>query len=305
MTDMKPLLMSSDDDFERALLGSVDSDRPLPSGLRDTALALGLGVSAAGALGAGLAVTTTAAVAPLGAASPAATTLVAATASPSAAAAIGAASLVPVAKSLLVGALVSFTALSAIEHTTRPSTSSAPTTVPASTSVARGSEAPSKVTPPAVSASSASLALEETQARLVDAAAQGHPSPSRSRALAPSPERSPSQVGAPNGAFEAVEGAVPAPAAMNAASLAAETRLLDRARSALNAGAADEAGELLAAYAARRPSAVLAQEAALLRVRLLLARGQRAAAAAQARRVISQYPESAHVDSLRRLAAEP
>jgi hypothetical protein len=89
------------------------------------------------------------------------------------------------------------------------------------------------------------------------------------------------------------------------AALAAEIRLLDQARAALAAGETVTAGRLLDAYASNRPSAVLTQEAGLLQIKLLLARGQRSAAAEHARRIIALHPESAHVDSLRRLAAEP
>jgi hypothetical protein len=49
----------------------------------------------------------------------------------------------------------------------------------------------------------------------------------------------------------------------------------------------------------------LAQEAALLRVRLLLSQGDRAMASQLARRIIHEHPESTHVDSLRSLAVEP
>jgi outer membrane protein assembly factor BamD (BamD/ComL family) len=88
-------------------------------------------------------------------------------------------------------------------------------------------------------------------------------------------------------------------------SLAGEILLLDQARAALAAGDAPHAAALLDRYAASRPSAVLAQEAALLRVRLLLKQGDRAGAAQLARRIIHEYPSSRHVDSLRSLAAEP
>ena len=88
-------------------------------------------------------------------------------------------------------------------------------------------------------------------------------------------------------------------------SLAVEIRLLDQARAALAAGDLPRAAALLDRYAANRPSAVLAQEAALLRVRLLLKQGDRRGAAQLARRIIHEYPESRHVDSLRSLAAEP
>jgi outer membrane protein assembly factor BamD (BamD/ComL family) len=87
--------------------------------------------------------------------------------------------------------------------------------------------------------------------------------------------------------------------------LAAEIRVLDQARAALTAGDTNRASQLLDAYAANRPSSTLSQEAALLRVRVLLNRGQRPAAAALARRIIALHPESAHVESLRRLASEP
>jgi outer membrane protein assembly factor BamD (BamD/ComL family) len=87
--------------------------------------------------------------------------------------------------------------------------------------------------------------------------------------------------------------------------LAAEIRLLDQARTALAAGDSPRAATLLDRYAANRPSAVLAQEAALLRVRLLLSQGDRAMASQLARRIIHEHPESTHVDSLRSLAVEP
>jgi hypothetical protein len=132
------------------------------------------------------------------------------------------------------------------------------------------------------------------------------------RASAPATELVPNQhlrtrINAPaNAAFAPEARAEPTsgPAAKNA-SLAVEIRQLDQARAALAAGDTNQASRALDVYESSRHSATLTQEAALLRVRLLLARGQRPAAAALARRIIAEHPESAHVDSLRRLATEP
>jgi hypothetical protein len=109
-----------------------------------------------------------------------------------------------------------------------------------------------------------------------------------------------------SGAFAPVGGSASSPAPRPASSsLAAEIRLLDQARAAIAAGNSSRATELLDAYAASRPSQVLAQEAALLRVRLLLARGDQHAAAVLARRTMAEHPESAHADWLRDTAAQP
>ena len=139
------------------------------------------------------------------------------------------------------------------------------------------------------------------------------PSADNRRALAPSSKPAPVAETAPVDRAPATAAFAPlalpqiaaGAAAAGNASLTAEIRLLDQARAALTAGDTVTAGRLLDAYASNRPSSVLAQEAGLLRVKLLLARGQRSVAAELARHIVATHPESTHVDSLRRLAAEP
>lgn len=298
MTDQRPLLENSDDEFELALLGAVRAERPSPHGLRDTALALGLGAGAAHTLAATLPTTSSATSAATNAVSGAAGTV-------GVSSAIGVVSVGAVGKSLVGGALISFLALTTLDKTLDTSTSPAvpATAVPRSAHEANvsPSAAPSSGVVPVLvepsvtpQASPASPALGAGSRRVA----------TRDPSLPPASDSRPANRAPASATFDSV--AQPAAvAAPTDASLAAEIRLLDLARGALGAGDSERAGRLLDAYSSSRPSAVLAQEAALLRVRLLLARGQRPAAAELARRIIAQYPESAHVDSLRRLAAEP
>lgn len=293
MTELRPLFESSDDDLELALLGAVRAEQPSPVGLRDTALALGLGAGAAQTLAATS--TSAATSATTSAASGTAGTVGAANA-------LGAASIGAAGKSLVGGALISFLALTTIDKTVDMSTSRAVPTATAPRSAHEASESLRGAPLPGVQPV---LVEPSLAARAAPTLGVGNP-----RVTPPGPSvgpvtnsRAPTHAPA-NAAFDAV--AQPASVAAAAdASLAAEIRLLDLARGALAAGDAERAGRLLDTYSSNRPSKVLAQEAALLRVRLLLARGQRPAAAELARRIIAQYPESAHVDSLRRLAAEP
>lgn len=292
MTELRPLLESSDDELELALLGAVRADRPSPEGLRNTALALGLGAGAAQSLAAALPLTSSA--------TTAATSAASGTAGTGGGAAIFAVTAGTVGKSLLGGALISFLALTTIEATLDGSTNRA--------------APPTKASPPAyVPSQSPPGALpSKMEPVLVEppVTAPAAPAPGSRRVAQHGPNvATATDSGPPNHApakavFEPV--AQPTSAATpTAASLAAETRLLDQARGALAAGDPERASRALDTYSSNRPSAILAQEAALLRVRLLLARGQRPAAAELARRIIAQYPESAHADSLRRLATEP
>lgn len=325
MSDLRPLLESSDDELELALLGSVRAELPRPSALRDTALALGLASSTASALAATLPVPSAVAsltanavsvAAPLGSSGSALVTSSAgagaATAGLSGAVgAAGAASLGVLGKGLLAGALVSFLALNAVDRTLGTSSHRAPSASPAPSPVQRverPAQGPTEqgaavVAPPTVTGD-AQPVPEPSPSPAPVSHGGGRRASSPLAGVAPIAEPPPSNAPAPtNAAFEPVPPATPT--ALADASLAAEIRLLDQARAALAAGQLDRASRLLDAHAADRPSSVLAQEAALLRVRLLLARGQRSAATELARRIIAQHPESAHVDSLRRLAAEP
>lgn len=304
MTELRPLLESSDDELERALLGSARSDLPQPLGLRETALSLGLALPTANALAAAVP-----AGGSLGASSGAAlsSTVTGGTATGGAGGVVGtaagAATFGALGKSLLGGALVSFMALTAYDQTLGPR--SQPAAPVASVHGPALRQPTSMDTPPAGQLLLVEPAPEvEATAADSPASAVGNrrTSPPVAELAALPDERAPAAAPA-NGAFAPEVHARPAQASASA-SLAAEIRILDQARAALAAGDGDRASRLLDAYTASPHSATLAQEAALLRVRLLLTLGQRPAAAQLARRIIAEHPESAHVESLRSLATE-
>jgi hypothetical protein len=307
MTELRPLLESTDDELERALLRSVRAERPRGLGLRETALALGLAGSTAEALAASLTAVSSVSHAGAPVASATATSTAAAStaaASGGATGAVGAATLGVVGKSLFGGALVSFLALTTLDYSLGSSSYRPQPALPASSAVAvaRTPEA-SPVQPVAVMPAVSPDAERAPAPAPVVANAAGRSSPSRLGPPAPAP--APAIVEAPSKATFALPARPEPSGAAPNASLAAEIRLLDQARAALAAGDSSHAAALLDRYATNRPSAVLAQEAALLRVRLLLKQGDRAGATRLARRIIHEHPESTHVDSLRSLAAEP
>lgn len=324
MTELRRLLDGSDDEVERALLDAVRADRPRASALRDTALALGLATSTANALaatlpptsalGTALGVEATSGVLPLGSSTGVVTSGAVTTSASGALTALGSASLGVLGKSLLGGTLISFVALTTLDQTLgrspdKASTSHAASSArPASRPVTSTSHArPAPAVPTAAMASATTAtALEGSAAANPRSPAEPRRSPARAAPPAAVVQAAPINQAPARAAFAPlVEPQVASAAAAAAsASLTAEIRLLDQARAALAAGKTATAGRLLDAYAANRPSSVLTQEAALLRVKLLLARGERSAAAQLARRIIATHPESAHVDSLRRLATE-
>lgn len=289
MTDLRPLLESSEDELERALLrAAVDLPMPSDAGLRDTALALGLAVPAASSMVDALTQGSSLGHTGLHATSTAGT--------------LGAVSLGALGKSLVGSALVSFLALTTVDR--------ALSTAPAREVRASGVSARERESPvPPAPASSTAGAAEPSPPVVPAASASNAPDRPSSRLprLAPSDHAPPAVEPPSRAAFDAVASSEHAPSTETPAklSLAAEIRALDQTRSALEAGDTERASALLDHYIATRPSAVLAQEAALLRVRLLLKQGRRRAAAELARRLVHEHPESAHVDSLRQLAAEP
>ena len=299
--ELRPLLESSHDDLERSLLQAVKAELPAGLGLRTTALALGLAGPTADALAASLATAGPLSHAGLQATSTVATSSAAA---PSGAVGtMGAVSLGAVGKSLIGGALVSFLALTTLDRSLQSSSqarSTARAASPTLVSPARPAASALSIAPHAPS--TADVPVLPPVASVV-APASGRQFTSRQTPSEPAPSINAAPT---NAAFSLPPRPAQAlPAASSNASLAAEIQLLDQVRAALAQGNAARAGQLLDRYASNRPSAVLAQEAALLRVRLLLSRGQRPAAAELARRIIHEHPESAHVDSLRGLAAEP
>jgi hypothetical protein len=293
VTELRPLLESSEDELERALLRAVLADLPSPSqaGLRDTALALGLAVPSASGLVDAVSHGSSLGHAGVHAASTAGT--------------LGAASLGALGKTLLGSALVSFLALTTVDRALEPAANPGRREVRAASTTT-----PEPALPLPAAPASPTRGDVESPPRAVPGAIAGNATDRQSSLLGqPAPgERTPPSSHAPSrAAFDAVSRPEPAPSIETPAnaSLAAEIRLLDQTRGALDAGDTDRASALLDRYTSSRPSAVLAQEAALLRVRLLMKRGQRRAAAELARRIIHEHPESAHVDSLRQVAAEP
>jgi hypothetical protein len=297
--------LESGDDFTRALLGSVGSELPEPCGLRDAALALGLAVPAANALAAAV---------PLGSATAASVPAAAGTVTGGAAGgsvtsaagvggALGATTLGAVGKSLLGGALVSFLALTTLDHTLSTSAKGVQPSQPASSRLASNDAQPSVAQPSPLAAPAAASEPEGAVPLAVRAATSRSAAP-RSAEPAPAPAAHAAGVAPASAAFEAE--AQPEPSrAVAKASLAATIALLDQTRAALAAGNTERASRLLDAYAASQHGPALAQEAAQLRVKLLLGQGRKAEAVQLARQILAQHPESAHVDSLRRLAAEP
>lgn len=283
MTELRRLLESSEHDDERALLLAARGEMPSASGMRDAAIALGLTTVTANALAASVptAVGTAPALAGSGA---------------SVAKVLSTASLSVLGKGLLGGAIVSFLALTTLDHTLSSSSNSA---APLTTTTVRRT-APSAAAPSAERPRSSVPEPDDgpAESAIAPRATTRFPSPPRieaRRQLPEAPARS---------AFE------PAPVAPvgrtnRAASLARETELLDRTRRALAVGDLGQADRTLASYYAAAPSPVLALEAIQLKARLLVARGDRPAAAALARRTIQSHPESVHVPFLQQLANEP
>jgi hypothetical protein len=308
MTDFERLWTSSEDDLERALLGSVLAEAPSSAGLHDAALALGLTATTATALlstlphaASALAPEASAATVPL------ATSVAPSAVGSGVAATASAASLATLGKSLLGSAVLSFLALTTVDYSLQ--TKSAPT----AGMVSEGAEQarPREPGPAPVAERGTVSALAPPSAMPAEGEKAAPPRARRSsRGYRPLPSAPVEELAAAAPPVVAPPEAPPPPpsptaTARNDAFLAAEIKLLDRTRGALARNDAASASALLARYYESQPSPVLAHEAALLRIRLLLAQGKRAAAAAQARRIIATYPENAHAESLRRLAAEP
>jgi hypothetical protein len=82
-----------------------------------------------------------------------------------------------------------------------------------------------------------------------------------------------------------------------------EIASLDRAREALAHGDASRALALVDEYAKEFPGGVLGQEATVVRIEALLARGDRKAADGLARRLLAAHPASPHAARVRALLA--
>jgi hypothetical protein len=119
--------------------------------------------------------------------------------------------------------------------------------------------------------------------------------PSKVEKLAPPPAELPAP-GAPAAVRFAPE---PAPSS----AVVAEVEALDHARAALAGGNPHQALALVASHDAAFPSGILGPEAVVLRVRALVALGDRAQASAVATRFLASHPNSAQAARLRAIVA--
>lgn len=118
--------------------------------------------------------------------------------------------------------------------------------------------------------------------------------------VAPTPERVPPE--APG--VHAGTSAAPAPASRVTRTvkpaLGPEIELLDSARRALAAGDAERALALISSYRRRFPAGALEQEATVLEVDALEAKGRTGQASALKERFVAEHPGSAHVERVQR-----
>lgn len=144
------------------------------------------------------------------------------------------------------------------------------------------------------------------------------PAPAPEHAAAPAPPVAASPVGAP--AQLAQQESAPLPAARRVAARAAartasvpspasdEVRaqvvLVDRARALVNAGNAVGALRMIDDYHRRFPAGLLSEEASLLRIQAVYARGDRAGAGALVRRFRVDYPRSVYADKVQSMLSD-
>ncbi len=98
----------------------------------------------------------------------------------------------------------------------------------------------------------------------------------------------------------------PAPvvAPAGSASIAREVELLDSVKAKLGAGQAGEAARALDAYDAEFPAGTLRPEATVLRIRTLLASGDRAGAEKLGNAFLAEHPSGVHAKRVRALLGE-
>jgi TolA-binding protein len=114
----------------------------------------------------------------------------------------------------------------------------------------------------------------------------------------PAPAPRPAETATPSEPPKVVAPATRSSARSAAPDLGEQTRLLDRARSALREGSPMRALEELNRYVARYPKGMFAQEASVLRIQALRESGQGAKASALTRDFIRRHADSPHVESL-------
>lgn len=265
MSELTPLISSTEDELELLLLRSAEEDEPKASALPKVAAALGLGASV------GLV----------------ATAVVAEKAVAGGAAVTKPLTLVSVLKWLGAGMTAGALAGGGAHVAFRPSRAG---TVAPAAAVAQAPapgelrQVPRPVVPPPPAApEEAKLAEEEAPVRST--------APSPRAAAAPAP----AVTGAPLGSTASFDAPAPTPATTSTPlSLSEEVAALDAARRELAAGRARSALGAIDAYRARFPAGALRAEATVLRVEALLGSGDRAGAEREASVIVRAAPESRH-----------
>jgi len=274
-------LIDADDEFERDLIRSAHDDRPSRRALERMLLGLGVGFSKAPS--------------PLSSSAPGAAT----------SAKIGGSLL---AKWLATGLAIGFAAIGGadaigrlLERGGNPVAAAPKAFIQASPSIAgsvsgsspsRPREGTSSTIPASSSAPVPGARPRLLASPILDAA--GVPPQLASSAVASELIASAVPPGRPALGSFAVE-AAPVPPS----TLVQEMRLLDPARRALTSGDPRSALSALAGYERAFPSGALRPEASVLKVRALLAAGDRVGAEALGRRVIERAPQSEHASAVR------
>jgi hypothetical protein len=276
--DLIPLKSLERDELEISLLESANDDQPSPAALRKAAVALGVPAALIGVTAATSSATvgSAASAAVAGSSSTAAATSATAAASTVAAGSTIATSagIVGITKAVVVG-LGASAVIGGAVVTTEVVRSSPP--APQQPAIVASAASSSRPLAPIVSALPTSVASAPPVID-VDALPRVAPAPSRAAPVAPS------------AAPVATEPISP-PAT---SSVTEEVAELDRARALVAAKKPGAALGVLDEFARRWPRAILAPEAAVLRVEAELARGNRAGAERLARSLIAAQPNSAY-----------
>lgn len=266
MTEFVPLLSSSTDDFERALLHSAESDDVGAAALLKTASLLGLGASA---------------VLPAIAASHGATGGAHAVLWPIVVKWLGLGVFLGVALSG-TASLLTASAPRAVESAPAPSVAHA--------QLAR--------TPTPAARDEVALEPSPSAQNTAPTAVARHSPPAES----PGPRRAEIPA-ADSPSVAAFASAAPAPAA--AESISEQVQAIERAREALTASRAIDALKAISNYRARWPSGELTPEAIVIGVRAKKMLGDAAGAERDARALIARDPESRYAEQLRTLLGIP
>lgn len=273
-SDVKRLLEEGADPFEQSLLASAKRDRMSPEAAQT--LAAAFGVTAAGGTAAGLggSVVATSSVAPKALASVPAAKIAAIFGWKTVLFAVGGAGL------LLGGAVVAFA--------TFPSPHGG-VGAPRSTEVAVASMVPTAIPGQSHAHDAAEAHPVEAEALpAIPATIPSAPAPTKRSARAPRSVRE-----------------RPSPAETATNDVAAEVRLVERARRALASGDLTEANAILDDYERSFPHGSLAQEAAILRIDALARSGDRVATERAVAAYLAAHPRSPHAARLRAMIGAP